>query len=122
MDKEEEKEFRRRLYQSERNAEGNFTADELYKRLLFHSPWIEEPEWSSKTTRIYEVLEFLEQYPTGDIRIIFPTMPPIMVGVEFDRPLKQIEIKDMQVELNADVHPDRVRIMFNLDGEPFMFP
>jgi hypothetical protein len=115
MDETEQTEFRRRLYQSERNAEGNFTADELYKRLTFHSPWVEEPEWSSKTARIYEVLEFLEQYPTGDIRIIFPTMSPIMVGVEFDRPLKQIEIKDMQAELNADVHPDQVRMMFNLD-------
>lgn len=118
MDEEEKNEFRRRLFQSERNAEGNFTADELYKRLMFHSPWITDPEWSSKTTRIHEVLEFFKKYPVGDIRIILPTMSPIMVGVDFDRPLSQIEIKDMQVELEAHVHQDRKSLMFNLDGEP----
>ncbi len=110
-----EAEIPRRISHSERNAKGNFTANELYKRLNFHSPWIEYNDWSSQKTRITEVLEFLEQFPVGDIRIMLPTMPPIEFGIDFDRPLSQLDVKDLRMELNANVHPNGTQAMFNLE-------
>lgn len=108
-------EIPRRISHSERNAEGNFTADELYKRLKFHSPWIEYTDWSSQKTKINKVLEFLEQFPVGDIHITLPTMPPIGFGIDFERPLSQLDVKDLRMELNAHVHSNGRQAMFDLE-------
>lgn len=102
MNEKQAEELRRRLYRSERNAEGNYTADELYTRLKFRNPWVEDPECSSQITGIDEVLEFLEQFPVGDVEIIGPNT----CRLDFDRPLSGQEIKDLEMELNASFIPD----------------
>jgi len=102
MNEKQEEELKRRLYRSERNAEGNHTANELYTRLTYHNPWVADPKWSSQITGIHEVLGFLEQFPVGDVEIIGPNT----CRLGFDRPLSRQEIKDLEIELNASVVPD----------------
>jgi hypothetical protein len=92
MNEKQEEELKRRLYRSERNAEGNHTANELYTRLTYHNPWVADPKWSSQITGIHEVLGFLEQFPVGDVEIIGPNT----CRLGFDRPLSRQEIKDLE--------------------------
>lgn len=102
MNERQEKELKRRLYRSERNAQGNCTANELYTRLEYHNPWITDPRWSSEMTLIKKILEFLEQFSVGDVRMLDLST----CEIQFDEPLSTQEIKDMEIELKASFFPD----------------
>jgi hypothetical protein len=84
------------------NAEGNYTANELYMRLKYHNPWITDPKWSSEMAKIDKILEFLEQFPVEDIKM----MGLNACQLNFDRPLSRQDIKDIATELNATFLPD----------------
>ena len=102
MTEEQKNELNRRLYRSERNAEGNYTANELYTRLKFINPWVTDPKLSSEITGINEVLEFLEQFPVGDLEMIAPNT----FRLYFDRPLERQEMKDLEMDIKAWFLPD----------------
>lgn len=105
----------KQFYESGVNDDGNYPAHMLFKRLKESSPWIKDPKWSDKLAIIQEILEFLEKFPVGDLRVTEPKLLTLLtLGVKFNRSLSSLEIDDLQMKFNTWIDPDGEVAMIDL--------